>query len=506
MAYNNELNFVVTYVKLNASDFKYINKKILTDDEYYKLCIEAVKLNNNVIMYIDNPTDELYSLVYIDLLPYHIQLQYLANNGLLLKYITSQTDDHCYTAIRNNPCSIEFVKDQSIGICHEVIMRDSSCFKYIKDKNDYLCSKVIQHYRYGEYDIDIDYETIINNPYLINLFHEFDTLKSFIKLDPWIIEFIQDQTHQLCNYLVRCDPKYFKLCKMQNFQICLIAIYNNVDNLKYVNNQCDILCWEALKYSAQAIRSIKNPHHDMWLYALNRDPDLIKYCNEKLDYDMYLKIFRNNLLNANHIPSDILYEIIQNNKLEYNILINSDVIHNLIQKDVLVFKNNLIADEYINKVDKYMIKHIIHHTPYLIKIIWDKTDIMTLNAIRADPRLMVYCIEGYDYQFYESVLDNIIDIKSIIDYIPPITIIKYIFEHKISYMHLSENIFNILHKYHPYFMETCVIKSLNKYYHYHVPLFAIKALLSDNYLQLIETNTFDVNCIPDEIFKNLVKN
>lgn len=62
----------------------------------YELCVKAVKMDGNNIMYVKNPTDD-------------IKLKAVTQNGMALKHIKKQNIIICVTAINQNILALQFV-------------------------------------------------------------------------------------------------------------------------------------------------------------------------------------------------------------------------------------------------------------------------------------------------------------------------------------------------------------------------------------------------------------
>ena len=67
-----------------------------------------------------------------------IYLQAVLTNGLLLEYISDQTDDICISACYENPLSLQYVKDMNYRIFKHAMDRYTQSFRYVKNKHKYF--------------------------------------------------------------------------------------------------------------------------------------------------------------------------------------------------------------------------------------------------------------------------------------------------------------------------------------------------------------------------------
>lgn len=145
-----------------------------------QICIEAIKLNPNNIMYC-HQTQLLCNLAfqYDASTIIHIEtifktssmcLEAVQINGLLLEHMPNQTLEICWHAIENNYKSFIYVDEEykTYDMCIYCIQKDPSMIKYIKNPiEEYYVEAFKQNYDYRQYisggNVAIGYNSLINN-------------------------------------------------------------------------------------------------------------------------------------------------------------------------------------------------------------------------------------------------------------------------------------------------------------------------------------------------------
>lgn len=93
-----------------------------------------------------------------------------------------------------------------------------------------------------------------------------DMLAKILNKDGMILEFVDDQTEELCLIAVKQNPMALQFVNEQTFEMCLGAVKQNGSVLQYVKKQTNKICLEALKQNYYAYKFIKeNKEH----YRLN---------------------------------------------------------------------------------------------------------------------------------------------------------------------------------------------------------------------------------------------
>lgn len=102
-----------------------------------------------------------------------------------------------------------------------------------------------------------------------------------IALEPKVLSFIQSPSEELCWLAILTNPIYLLMLKNPSLNIQRYTILRNWHMISHVNKQSEMLCWLALQINCwQAFEEIKQPTDEMFDYALNKEPYLIKKISE----------------------------------------------------------------------------------------------------------------------------------------------------------------------------------------------------------------------------------
>lgn len=213
--------------KVNLNLLAYFSNDDPSPENKRKTQLELVAKDGLLIRFIDNPTEE-------------ICLAAVKNKGNALQYIIKQTENICLAAVKNNGMSLRFVKNQTYEICLEAVK---------------ICGRALQ--------------------------------------------FVRNQTDE----------------------ICLAAVKNIGLALEYVKNQTDEICLASIKNYAGAIQFVKKQTEEMLLmvvehgYAYNLEYAKPEYEN----INIYLTAARIDEYYINYIPKRILDKIYKPNAADANL-------------------------------------------------------------------------------------------------------------------------------------------------------------------------------------------
>jgi hypothetical protein len=125
-------------------------------------------------------------------------------------------------------------------------------------------ASVSMHYR--KYKAD---RIIICNPVEINTFIKKFNLQTFaLKIDCLFLRYIDDQNEELCINAVIENPYAIQYVKNQTNKLCICAIENQPYTIQYIKDQTHELCMLALKYNPCVIGYIKNQTPELCIYAI----------------------------------------------------------------------------------------------------------------------------------------------------------------------------------------------------------------------------------------------
>jgi competence CoiA-like predicted nuclease len=220
--------YVYKFIKNKTYD---LNKKLLDNDNSIfnilepktdNLIIYALQNNIDINEYIkENPT----IINFIKKNNYELCKKLLSLNGLLLKYIDMQTDELCIIAIKNNINAYEYIKNKTYELNKKILNVNGLTIQFIKNI---------------DFNIELLLIAIANNKNAIKycdisiLSHE--NLKYFLKKDGLLLQYIKEQTEDLCK----------------------IALKQNINSYTYIKNKTIVLekFYKELKHEQSICRPI----------------------------------------------------------------------------------------------------------------------------------------------------------------------------------------------------------------------------------------------------------
>ena len=239
-------NLCDTLVTKFGTSIQHIPSQFITEE----LCVKAINQNPNVINLIDKSylTNNLY-------------LKVLSKNGLLLKNITNQTDEMCYTAVENNGLALEFAQFKTPEICQIAYQNDISAIKFIPEPSMQMCNDAIKkditlithtssHYNPSNEDL---INLIKKNPkYLFDINNPTeDMVLEAVKQDCNIIRKINKEYLSYNIYLEAVKQNSFLLeivpIELQSIEMCIMAIKHRPFSIQQIKNLNEEICLEAVK-------------------------------------------------------------------------------------------------------------------------------------------------------------------------------------------------------------------------------------------------------------------
>lgn len=143
--------------------------------------------------------------------------------------------------------------------------------------------------------------------------------KSIVKYDGMALEYISNQTDQLCETAILNNTTALQFVKKQTTEHCRLAIKKNPASILYVLKPNQELCDMAISYDPRTIRYINKKYQtlDLCFSAVKSNPMLLRFCH-KQNLDMCMYAVRSNglaLEYVNNQTKDICLEAIKQNGL-----------------------------------------------------------------------------------------------------------------------------------------------------------------------------------------------
>jgi len=136
-----------------------------------------------------------------------------------------------------------------------------------------------------------------------------------LKINPRIIELLteEEQTLSRCLYCVKKDGLLLRWIYDQTDKadVIIAALDQNYEALEFVQNQTPDLCQDRIRRNPDAVRFMKIEDYESYCLAVHLNPSLIGYIPQHYQTDEILRIASNNVSNLNSI-SNPTPEIIAN--------------------------------------------------------------------------------------------------------------------------------------------------------------------------------------------------
>jgi hypothetical protein len=201
--------FCLIAVKQNGSALQYVPPKYQT----YNVCKSAIKQNPSAKKYILNV--DLYDATKNMLVDQ--AMKFVSRDGTLLEMVEedNQTEEMCIMAIQNNPNAINFVANKTEKI-----------LKLVEDLQNIYIQKetnIINNYNY------INVKNIVKSFDLATNKEQTDEeCKSAVMKDGLQLKFVIEQTPEICMMAIKQNPEALKFVVIpQTFEMCRCAIEQN---------------------------------------------------------------------------------------------------------------------------------------------------------------------------------------------------------------------------------------------------------------------------------------
>ena len=159
-------------------------------------------------------------------------------------------------------------------------------------------------------------EISILNPKIITYMVDRLTYKDInylLTIDGNLIEYVKEQTPELCKLAVEQNWKTLQYVKEQTEELCLAAVKQNGRVLEFVKNQTPEICLEAVKQNGLALHYVKEQTPELCLAAVKQDGWALRFVKKQTE-DIRLVAIKNRkeekMVN-NKCVSNEMYNIIE---------------------------------------------------------------------------------------------------------------------------------------------------------------------------------------------------
>lgn len=109
----------------------------------------------------------------------------------------------------------------------------------------------------------------------------FELCEFAVKKDPLVLKYIRNQTSELCEFAVKNNPLVLKFVRNQTPKICELAVENDPFALKYVHNQTPEICELAVRSNGFALKFVRNQTSNICKLAVKTNNWALRYIRDK---------------------------------------------------------------------------------------------------------------------------------------------------------------------------------------------------------------------------------
>lgn len=279
---------------LDMLEIKHIEELELWDDE--KFCEYVIQNYPGGLKYVRARTDR-------------IKLMAVKKDGENLKYIEDQTPDLCIEAVTQNAMVLKYVKFKTDEICWRALERNIHAYNYIENPSNEMKLYVVRNSKYGlslikDQTIELCMESIEHWPDSIMYVKEPATEELLMKKLAWngsYIHQIENPTREMVITAIRTCPfllrnNRFTIYVTPDMLLEMVRINGNC--LEYIDDQTFQICDEAVKNKPYAYQFIRSKEHRGKLHDTAYDRIMKEY---EL-YNKYVDVYRSYINENNNLP------------------------------------------------------------------------------------------------------------------------------------------------------------------------------------------------------------
>ena len=306
------------------------------EDQTREICIRYLSKDGSQLRYVKNQTEELCVIA-------------VKQNGGALMYVKEQTEEICWEAVKNDISSFPFVEIQSERICLFVVRRRGCDLRYVENKTEELCMAALETYPDAlEFIRDQNEEICLRA----------------VKSNPYVIRFVKGQTEEMCWIAVRDNGMNLRYVKpsLQSYEMCKIAIEECSHALAFVCDQSDVrLVMIAITKTGLALEHVRDKTKEICLMAIRNNVDALRYVNRYSKYYMEIateavrrdhKALRYVLMRKKRVYSSLVLEAVKANAFALADIFPTNI-DNLFEVSMAAVKQNpkIMSVKILKKLD-----------------------------------------------------------------------------------------------------------------------------------------------------------
>jgi hypothetical protein len=293
-------------------------------------------IDNNIIFSHYNSDHDIFNYFLHNTLDNEHCCHLVRKNPMVLKICEEQTDKLCMIAVKQNGLALQYVKEQNDLICLEAVKQNGMSLQYVKKQTEDICICAVKNETYALKYVNVDemskdtlnkiYDIVWMSNWGGNLFkyitnQSYDICKKFVSKFPTCIEFIHEQTHELCMLAIdNSNGDAIRFINNPTYEMHMLAVSKDGVKLKYINDEHQSLelCEKAVQTNPRAIKYVCDAYvnEELCMYAIKHKSEYIKYIKSQT-YEMCklaLNININNwiYINNKQYAVELLMELISN--------------------------------------------------------------------------------------------------------------------------------------------------------------------------------------------------
>ena len=277
-------------------------------EEKHPLFARDIEILSKLVMRIDSAkNDSEKETIYNEALKY---------DGLLLKFITKQTENNIRKALKNTPQALVYVNNLTIDIINYVLEEEDQLKKKIQEQNiteiDDLALLITPFYikritsPTEEQKINAINRDVATIKYITNQTNELkNNIKEFY-YQTAILKYIENPSEEIIRKAINFDSRNIEYVENPTQEIIELAVSKNLslikkydisDNTKieivkaqphaarYFQEISDAFLCKLIDINENVFKYIKNPNQEIIDYAIYKNPDLSIYLSTELGKD-----------------------------------------------------------------------------------------------------------------------------------------------------------------------------------------------------------------------------
>ena len=257
---------IFTHFTLVSKFNSTIKKNILIDPKDFitEQAIKMLKEDYRQLKNIENQTHDI-CMAAIDICTHSFT------------YIRHQTPEICKYAIIKNPMLLAHITDQNYELCMLAVFRNGLALQHVKNKTQTICIEAYKQTPYAIQFIDAEYQT--------------KEMLNCIYTDGSLFKYIKNQTPETSMVAIKINLSSFQYIINPTLEMWkYLAMYTNANTNSYFNRPdlAPDFMQAILDINPFLLQYFKDPTPEINLYAVKKNPNVIKFVSDLLHIKPYI--------------------------------------------------------------------------------------------------------------------------------------------------------------------------------------------------------------------------